>query len=116
MKPKTAVVLGLSICVVVLSIVAYAATPQLLTVGGIAHSELLNGPATVTVRQFTIFPTEVLQWHYHPGLAVNVVAQGTLTFEDGCGGEETVLPNQVFEEVHARVHRAKNLGSTNVEV
>lgn len=95
-------------------------TPQsettIIAVGNIDHSELFNGPATLTVRQLTIFPGEVLAWHYHPGRAYNVIKSGTLTAEDGCGGEEVLTPGQSFEEVDGRVHRAKNLGSENVVV
>jgi quercetin dioxygenase-like cupin family protein len=96
-------------------------TPQSVTtiigVGTIADSELFDGPATVTVRQLTIFPGEVLTWHFHPGRAYNVIKSGTLTVEDGCGGaEETLVPGQAFEEVDGRVQRAKNLGTENVVV
>jgi quercetin dioxygenase-like cupin family protein len=116
MKSKKGIVLGSSICVAVLTFAAYAAIPTILAVGTIGQSEALNGPATLTVRQFIITPGEVLQWHHHPGLAFNVVKHGTLTLEDGCGGEETLLAGQAFEEVHARIHRAKNLTASNVEV
>jgi quercetin dioxygenase-like cupin family protein len=90
------------------------ATP--IVVGTIPHSELFDGPATVTVRQLTIFPGEILAWHNHPGRAYSVVKSGTLTVEDGCGGEETLIANDAFEEVDGRVHRAKNLGTENVVV
>lgn len=90
------------------------ATP--IAVGNILHSELFDGPATVTVRQLTIFPGEILAWHHHPGRAYNVIKSGTLTVEDGCGGEEVFTAGQAFEEVHGRVHRAKNLGIENVAV
>ena len=39
---------------------------------------------------------------------------GTLTVEDGCGGEGgTLIPGQAFEEMDGRVHRAKNLSQTD---
>jgi hypothetical protein len=67
----------------------------------------------VTVRTLTIAPGESLQWHYHPGYAFNVVKSGTLTVEDGCGGEEEALTaGQAFEEMDGRVHRAKNVSAT----
>jgi len=116
MKPNKGIVLGSSICVVVLTIAAYAAISNILAVGTIAHSDVFDAPAIVTVRQFIITPGEVLAWHHHPGLAFNVVKQGMLTLEDGCGGEETLIPGQAFEELHARIHRAKNLTASNVEV
>lgn len=93
--------------------VAYAAITNILAVGTIPHSDLFDGPATVTVRTLTIKPGETLAWHYHPGYAFNVVKSGTLTVEDGCGGpEETLTPGQAFEEVEGHVHRAKNLSAT----
>lgn len=92
---------------------AYAAVTVVLAFGTIPHSELFDGPAGVTVRTLTILPGESLAWHYHPGYAYNVVKSGTLTVEDGCGGhEETLTPGQAFEEMDGRVHRAKNLSST----
>ncbi|MDQ2936908.1 MAG: cupin domain-containing protein [Acidobacteriota bacterium] len=102
--------------VALLCVTVYSATTNILAVGTIQDSRLFDGPATVTVRTLTIRPGEVLAWHYHPGYAFNVVKSGTLTVEDGCGGEETLTPGQAFEEMDGRVHRAKNLGSTDVVV
>jgi quercetin dioxygenase-like cupin family protein len=102
--------------VAVLGAIAYAATSVIIAVGTIPHSELFDGPATVTVRQFVIAPGELLAWHYHPGRAYNVIKRGTLTVEDGCGREEVLAPGQAFEEVDGRVHRGKNLGTEEVEV
>ena len=92
---------------------AHAAVTQILAVGTIPHSDLFDGPATVTVRTLTIKPGEVLPWHYHPGYAFNVVKSGTLTVEDGCGGAaESLTPGQAFEELEGHVHRARNLSAT----
>ena len=74
------------------------------------YSETLNGPASVTVRTISFAPGEVGAWHYHPGPLFNVVTQGTVTVEDGCGGEQSYTVGQAFEE-GGRVHRPKNLGS-----
>ncbi len=115
MKVKTrsrGFVLAISLSAVLLGVTVYAAVTMVLAVGTIPHSELFDGPATVTVRTLTIKPGEVLAWHYHPGYAYNVVKSGTLTTEDGCGGEETLTPGQAFEETDGRVHRAKNLSTT----
>ena len=115
MKVKTrsrGLVNAISLGAVLLGVTAYAAVTFVLAVGTIPHSELFDGPATVTVRTLTIKPGEVLAWHYHPGYAFNVVKSGTLTVEDGCGGEETLTPGQAFEEMDGRVHRAKNLSAT----
>jgi quercetin dioxygenase-like cupin family protein len=104
-------IVGLGI-ISLFGIIAYAATTVILAVGTIPQSALFDGPATVTVRTLTIKPGEVLAWHYHPGYAFNVVKSGTLTVEEGCGGEETLTPGQAFEELDGHVHRAKNLSTT----
>jgi quercetin dioxygenase-like cupin family protein len=85
---------------------------NVLALGTISDSQLFGGPATVTARTLTIRPGEVLAWHYHPGYAFNVVKSGTLTVEEGCGGEESLTPGQAFEEMEGHVHRAKNLSTT----
>ena len=107
------VVVALSIVGLLMGVTAYAAITNILAVGTIPQSQLFEGPATVTVRTLTILPGESLQWHYHPGYAYNVVQSGTLTVEDGCGGDtETLTPGQAFEEMDGRVHRARNLSAT----
>jgi quercetin dioxygenase-like cupin family protein len=104
------VVLVVSLTVVVLcGVTAYAAIVGPLGSGNIAHSETLDGPATVTMRTLSFAPGEVGVWHYHPGPLFNVVTQGTVTVEDGCGGEQSYTVGQAFEE-GGRVHRPKNLG------
>src|SRR5262249_8494628 len=50
-------------------------------------------------------------WHYHPGFVYNVVRQGAITVEDGCGIAQTYGAGQAFETSEGRVHRAYNLGS-----
>jgi quercetin dioxygenase-like cupin family protein len=107
---------GLSVLVLAGIISTYAATTVVVAVGTIPHSELFDGPATVTVRQHLISPGEVLAWHYHPGRAYNVIKRGTLTVEDGCGHEEVLKAGEGFEETEFHVHRAKNLGTEEVEV
>jgi quercetin dioxygenase-like cupin family protein len=108
LKNKLALVVALSL--VALGIIVYAATTVIVAVGTIPHSELLNGPATVTVRTISYAPGELGAWHYHPGPLFNVVTRGTVTVEDGCGGEESFTIGQAFEE-GGRVHRPKNLGT-----
>jgi len=111
-KFKIAVVIAISLGVVVWAAIVYAQTTNVLAVGTIPNSQLLDSPATVTVRTLTINPSSSLSWHYHPGYAFNVVKSGTLTVEDGCGREETLNPGDAFEEMDGRVHRAKNLSAT----
>lgn len=91
-------------------VIAYAAIINVISVGTLAHSEILGGTATVTNRTISFAPGEVGAWHYHPGPLFNVVTQGTVTLEDGCGGEQSYGPGQAFEE-GGRIHRPKNLGS-----
>ena len=113
MRFKTSRVIAISVAVLLTTVTAYAAVTVILALGTIPNSELFNGPATVTVRTLTISPGESLAWHYHPGYAYNVVKSGTLTVEDGCGGDsETLTPGQAFEEMDGRVHRARNLSAT----
>lgn len=111
---RLGIVVGL--CAALTGVSAYSSTSEIIAVGTIPHSELFDGPATVTVRKLTIDPGEILTWHYHPGRAYNVILSGSLTAEDGCGGEEVLTPGQSFEEVSGRVHRAKNLGTVPVVV
>ena len=112
-KFKIAAVIAMSLGVLVCAAIVYAQATNILAFGTIPNSQLLDGPATVTVRTLTINPNTTLGWHYHPGYAFNVVKSGTLTVEDGCGGEETLTPGQGFEEMDGRVHRAKNLSAAD---
>lgn len=108
LRRKVALAVGLS-AVALFGVTAYAAITNVLGSGNIPHSETLDGPATVTVRTISFAPGEVGAWHYHPGPLFNVVTQGTVTVEDGCGGEQSYTVGQAFEE-GGRVHRPKNLG------
>jgi quercetin dioxygenase-like cupin family protein len=93
----------------------YAAVSVIIAQGAMAHSDIVGGPATVTMRTLTISPGEVLGWHYHPGSgAYTIVAQGTLLIEDGCGGEATYAAGEAFLEPPGRVHRGKNLTGSPV--
>lgn len=105
-------IIAISLGLFLPGLAAYASTTVVLAVGTIPQSQFFDGPATITVRTLTIKPGEVLAWHYHPGYAFNVVKSGTLTVEEGCGGEETLTPGQGFEELEGTVHRAKNLSTT----
>ena len=102
-------VLGL-VVLALFSVVAYGAVTNILAVGTIPYSDLMNGPASVTVRTISFAPGEVGAWHHHPGPLFNVVTRGTVTVEDGCGGEQSYTVGQAFEE-GGRVHRPKNLGT-----
>lgn len=116
MKSRRGVVVGLSLSAILLAIAGYAAVTTILAVGTIADSEVFDGPATMTVRQMIIAPGEALPWHYHPGIGFTAVKRGTLTLEEGCGGTQTLLAGQAFEELHGHIHRARNVTSEEVEV
>ncbi len=70
-----------------------------------------GGPAQVTARILRTPVGEITgAWHYHPGYVYNVVTQGTITIEDGCGEINQYSAGQAFETSEGRVHRAYNLG------
>jgi hypothetical protein len=125
---KPALIAGFSFVIVagVIAFVASAASfPTILGIGNMPESEFHNGPTTLTARQLLITPetppSDNAGWHYHPGIILSVVGtpsqlnQGSVTIEDGCGGEETYAPGQAFEQIGGRVHRAKNLSGLTVE-
>ena len=118
MKIKTlgkAILVAAAIGTIFLGITVYAAVNQTIADGVYANFEEFGGPATTRMRTLTIAPGEILGWHYHPGVgAYTIVKQGTLTVEDGCGGETVYTPGQAFLEPAGRVHRGKNLGSDPV--
>ncbi|MGH2788715.1 MAG: cupin domain-containing protein [Actinomycetota bacterium] len=84
----------------------FAATSVIRGTGTMAHYEPFDGPATMTSRSLFIEPNEVLPWHQHPGIgAYTIVKTGTLTVEDGCGGEVVYPQGTAFIEPPGRVHR-----------
>jgi quercetin dioxygenase-like cupin family protein len=86
----------------------YAATSVIRGQGTMAHFEPFGGPATMTARSLFIEANEVLPWHQHPGIgAYTIVKTGTLTVEDGCGGEVVYPQGTAFIEPPGRVHRGK---------
>src|SRR5438876_12141367 len=111
MKSRKRLVLGVGVGLALLGVVAYAATTTILGVGTMPYSELVNGPAEVTARQFISMPGEEGGWHYHPGPVYNVVTSGTITVQDGCGEEEAFSAGQAFQTIGGRVHKWKNLGT-----
>ena len=99
---------GVSILALV-AVVAYAAViPTILGVGDTEHSEMFQGPSRFTARHLVTTPGDVGDWHAHPGYVFNVVVQGEIVVEDGCGGVETYGEGDAFEVMDGRVHRAIN--------
>lgn len=108
---KTAFLIGSSILIVG---VLYASTALELWVGTAEHIGLWKGPATLTARTLkTAIGETTGPWHYHPGFVYNVVRQGTITVEDGCGNVQSYSAGQAFETSEGRVHRAYNLGGAD---
>ncbi len=102
---KTTIVAGLGAALLV-GVTVYASTSATIGVGTIAHFEPFGGPATMTTRVLSINANEVLGWHQHPGIgAYTIVRTGTLTVEDGCGGEVVHPQGTAFIEPPGRVHR-----------
>jgi quercetin dioxygenase-like cupin family protein len=94
------------------SVIAYAAIVTFRFDGVSDHIGLQGGPAQVTARVLTTPVGETTGgWHYHPGYVYNVVTQGTITIEDGCGEINQYSAGQAFETSEGRVHRAYNLGA-----
>jgi quercetin dioxygenase-like cupin family protein len=93
--------------------IAYAVTFERWD-GTSDHIGLAGGPARLVARKLTTHVGETTgAWHYHPGYVYNVVAQGTITVEDGCGEVKQYSVGQAFETSDGRVHRAYNLGSVD---
>jgi cupin domain len=108
---KLASVIGVSL---VLIGVTYAAIVLERWDGTSNHIGLWNGPSALTARTLMTPVGETTgPWHYHPGYVYNVVRQGTITIEDGCGSVQSYSAGQAFETADGRVHRAYNLGSVD---
>jgi quercetin dioxygenase-like cupin family protein len=105
---KLTLVFGISLLAVGIT---YAAIVVERWDGTSNHIGLWNGPATLTARTLKTPVGETTgAWHYHPGYVYNVVRQGTITIEDGCGDVQAYNAGQAFETSEGRVHRAYNLG------
>jgi hypothetical protein len=110
-RVKTAFLIGSSLLIIG---VLYASTALELWVGTSEHIGLWKGPATLTARTLKTMTGETTgPWHYHPGFVYNVVRQGTITVEDGCGNVQSYSAGQAFETSEGRVHRAYNLGGAD---
>ena len=98
--------------IIAASALAYAAIAVFRQDASSEYIGLRGGPAQLTAR---VLKTPVGEttglWHYHPGNVYNVVTQGTITIEDGCGQINQYSKGDAFETSEGRVHRAYNLGS-----
>ena len=95
---------------VVGTVVAYAAIVVFRQDAVSDYIGLRGGPAQLTARVLRTPVGETTGlWHYHPGNVYNVVTQGTITIEDGCGQVHQYSKGEAFETSEGRVHRAYNL-------
>ena len=107
-RPKLALLIGVSLLLIG---VTYATIVLERWDGTSNYIGLWKGPATLTARTLKTQVGETTgAWHYHPGYVYNVVRQGTITIEDGCGSVQSYSAGQAFETSEGRVHRAYNLG------
>jgi quercetin dioxygenase-like cupin family protein len=103
---KKVIVIGLGALLLGGVVSAYAATSLIRGTGTMAQYDPFGGPATMTARSLFIEANEVLPWHYHPGIgAYTIVKTGTLTVQDGCGGEVVYTQGTALIEPPGRVHR-----------
>ncbi len=108
-KTKLMLALGAS-SLMIAGTIAYAVTFERWD-GTSGHIGLAGGPARLIARKLTTHVGETTgAWHYHPGYVYNVVAEGTVIVEDGCGDVQQYSAGQAFETSDGRVHRAYNLG------
>jgi hypothetical protein len=92
----------------------YASVALELFSGTSDHIGLWKGPSTLTARTLETTVGETTgPWHYHPGYVYNVVREGTITVEDGCGAVQSYSAGQAFETSEGRIHRAYNLGNVD---
>ena len=68
------------------SVIVYAAIVDFRQDASSEFIGLRGGPAQLTARVLRTPVGETTgAWHYHPGNVYNVVTQGRITIEDGCG-------------------------------
>lgn len=79
-----------------------------------------NQPFDVVVQNLTIAPGGTTGWHTHPGSAVAVVTQGTLTIynamDDSCTGQDYSAGQVYLDPGYGHVHMGRNEGSTPLEI
>ena len=111
-RSRTTRVIAAGAAMLAVSTITYAAIIVLRYDGASDYIGLRGGPAQVTARVLRTPAGETTgAWHYHPGFVYNVVTQGTITIEDGCGESKQYSAGQAFETSEGRVHRAYNLGA-----
>jgi len=113
-KSKLAILLVL--CGVALfGVTAYAITQVQIAKGTIAHLDIFDGPAEVSIRKNTFQPGDAGPWHYHPGPVYVIVTAGTLTEIEGCGDVKQYSAGDAFHEPAGSVHQVTNQGTVPAE-
>lgn len=104
LRAKFALLIG-AVALAIGGAVAYAATFS----GSADFIALWEGPAQLLGNDNNVTPANFTgPWHYHPGYMYNVVKQGRVIIEDGCGGSDEYGTGDAFEKADGRVHRAVN--------
>ena len=112
-KSRTA----LALCLGGLSVVAMTAnarTVERVADGTIRFLTRFNGPADVYLDKITLEPSDFTSFHYHPGDAVSIVLQGTLTLRNRCRPDQHISAGQAFVEAADVVHQVVNEGTEPV--
>jgi quercetin dioxygenase-like cupin family protein len=113
-RSRTTRITFIGLAVIAVGVSAFASIVTFRQDGVSDYIGLRGGPAQVTARTITTPVGEITgAWHYHPGSVFNVVTQGTITIEDGCGEAHQYSAGQAFETSEGRIHRAYNLGSVD---
>jgi quercetin dioxygenase-like cupin family protein len=74
-----------------------------------------SSPGDVVIQKFVLAPGGQSGWHLHPGPAIVTVKSGVFTLDqEGCESA-TYSPGEVVVEPIERVHRVRNLGTTDLE-
>ena len=109
---KTRTLLVLCACGMnALAMSASARTVERLATGVIDFVPRFNGPADVYLDKITLEPGDTVGYHFHPGDAVNVVTQGTVTLTNRCSSPKNFSVGETFIESAEVVHALTNGGS-----
>ena len=108
---------ALALCLGGLSAVAMTAnarTVERVADGTIRFLARFNGPADVYLDKITLEPSELTPFHYHPGDAVSIVSQGTVTLRNRCRPDQHISAGEAFVEAADVVHQVVNEGTEPV--
>ena len=75
-----------------------------------------KSPQDIVVQHLTFAPGDASAFPYPPGPVFAVIAKGTLTEDDGCGGLIAHEAGSAFQEEPGHIHRAVNAGTEPAEV